>query len=123
MRFDHTAEGLFFLGVAFWLGRWVVRTLREVGGDEREHDAPFLQRNLDNLMLRESHQSVVVNDGELPHAGHPLGTPVAIHCPSCGADLAPEPLPFAIDCPGCHRRVNVRGDGPGRMSIVVVELK
>ena len=57
----------------------------------------------------------------LPHAGHPLTKAIVVHCPSCGAPInrVAQSLPFAADCPQCGRRVSARGDGPGRMSVVV----
>ena len=59
----------------------------------------------------------------LPNAGRMTGVAVLIYCPVCGEPVSdvPVPLPFAAECPGCHRRINARGDGPQRMSIVVVE--
>jgi hypothetical protein len=59
----------------------------------------------------------------LPHAGRMTGVAVLVHCPMCGEPVneVPTPLPFAVECPGCHRRINARGDGPRRMSIVVSE--
>ena len=48
---------------------------------------------------------------------------IALHCPLCGATLtpAPEPIPFFATCDSCSKRVHVRGDGVGRVSIVVTE--
>jgi len=59
----------------------------------------------------------------LPHAGRMTGVAMLIHCPACGEPVndVPTPLPFAAECPGCHRRINARGDGPQRMSVVVIE--
>lgn len=59
----------------------------------------------------------------LPNAGRMTGVAVLIHCPLCGEPVneVPTPLPFAAECPGCRRRINARGDGPQRVSIVVVE--
>jgi hypothetical protein len=59
----------------------------------------------------------------LPNVGRMTGVAVLIHCPVCGEPVSdvPVPLPFAVECPGCRRRLNARGDGPQRMSIVVTE--
>jgi hypothetical protein len=59
----------------------------------------------------------------LPHAGRATGVAILLHCPACATqvNLTPTPLPFAAECPGCHRRINARGDGPNRLSLVVVE--
>ena len=59
----------------------------------------------------------------LPNAGRMTGVAVKLHCPMCGEPLSdvPVPLPYAVECPECHRRINARGDGPSRMSIGVVE--
>jgi hypothetical protein len=61
----------------------------------------------------------------LPNVGRMTGVAVLIHCPVCGEPVSevPVPLPFAVECPGCHRRLNARGDGPQRMSIVVTETR
>lgn len=59
----------------------------------------------------------------LPHAGRMTGVAILIHCPMCGEPVneIPTPLPFAVECPGCRRRINARGDGPKRISLVVSE--
>ena len=48
---------------------------------------------------------------------------VALHCPLCGTALtpAPEPIPYSAKCESCQKRVHVRGDGVGRLSVVVSE--
>lgn len=59
----------------------------------------------------------------LPHAGRMTGAAILLHCPVCAKPLSevPTPLPFAVECLGCHRRINARGDGPGRISVVAIE--
>ena len=50
---------------------------------------------------------------------------VTLHCPLCGTALttAPQPIPFVAKCDGCDKRIQVRGDGVDRLSIVVSEAK
>ncbi|HKS07449.1 MAG TPA: hypothetical protein VJR92_14175 [Gemmatimonadaceae bacterium] len=46
---------------------------------------------------------------------------VSLHCPLCGAALtpAPQPIPYMSKCESCQKRVHIRADGVGRVSVVV----
>lgn len=131
---------LFFIGLAFAAGRWAMRMFNDTAEPETSA-TPLIARVLEGDSLVDSdeprttpispsaHLAVPLHAAphpaftpDLPHAGHPLAAPVLVHCPHCGIALTatPQPLPFGSVCPSCSAQVAVRGDGPGRLSIVVV---
>jgi hypothetical protein len=100
--------------------RWIGRTLREAAGEAHGREAAFLSHVLDS---RDGTAAAAVAGTAtgLPNAGRPSMASVHVHCPACGRALTPvaQPLPFAVTCDGCDGRISVRGDGPGRMSMVI----
>ena len=141
MSYKYLAEAIFFLGVAIGLVKWIGHTLVETAGPKasRESEEMFLARMMSEHLAKNGgagaggDAGIGAGGGAGNVAAGPEGArkPVArattgaitAHCPGCGAVLntVPNLLPFAADCRGCGRRVNVRGDGPGRISVVAIE--
>lgn len=132
----YAAEAVFFVGIAYGLIRWIGRTLREVGGSsfqETEREQAFMKSVLEGRMMARAandvaNQTAAATDDEiagLPNAGRRPSVTALVHCPGCGRALTEGayPLPFVTTCDGCARRVNVRGDGPGRVAIVAEERR
>ena len=117
----YAAEAVFFLGVAYALVRWIGRTLGETSGRANEREARFFAQVMDGRDVPAGLAEPGASAGPLPNAGRPSAASLIVHCPVCGMALTPVPqaLPFVADCEGCARRVRVRGDGPGRLSVVV----
>jgi hypothetical protein len=117
----YAAEAVFFLGVAYALVRWIGRTLRETSGGASEREATFFAEVIKGRDVPAGLAAPGASAGPLPNAGRPSTVSLIVHCPACGMALTPVPqtLPFVADCEGCARRVRVRGDGPGRISVVV----
>ena len=122
----YVAEAVFFLGVAYALVRWIGRTLRETSGDgARAREEKFFAQVMQGRGMPASVGAFDAPARPLPNAGRPSAVSFMVHCPACGLALSPvpQPLPFVAECQGCSRRVRVRGDGPGRMSVVVEERR
>jgi hypothetical protein len=131
----YAAEAVFFVGIVYGLIRWIGRTLREVSGSEfraTDREQQFMESVLEQH--RASHvappgslERAVEGAGPatLPNAGRRADVTALVHCPGCGLPLtaAAYPLPFVTICDGCARRVNVRGDGPGRIAVVAEERR
>ena len=135
MSYKYLAEAIFFLGVAIGLVKWIGHTLVETAGPKasRETEEMFLARMMSEHLAKNGGTGAGAGAGAGTGAAGPEGElkPVArattgaitAHCPMCGAVLnsVPNVLPFAADCGWCGRHVNVRGDGPGRISVVAIE--
>jgi hypothetical protein len=123
VKYFYVAGAILFLGVLIGTIKWIGRSFGANLGTKasRETADMFLAR-----MMREH----AAKAGRSAGAGEsPLGTArpttaaLVVYCPACGTALnsAPNSLPFAADCAGCGRHVKVRGDGPGRISIMAIE--
>lgn len=126
MRYDHTAEAIFFAGIMWWLIKWIARTVKDVAEESpppSEFTVSITRLQSDSAPHLHERDIVTVTSGVHPYAAHAPGVPVKVHCPACGFSLtaAPQSLPYAAECTNCKRHLSVRGDGPGRFSVVVSE--
>ena len=122
--YDHTAEAIFFAGVMWALIKWIMRTVKDVSEPSPPaSDFTTQITQLESQTAPHLHRNLVTVTGAHAYATHSTGAPVVAHCPACGFTLsaAAQPLPFTAECPNCKRQCSVRGDGPGRISIVVSE--
>jgi predicted Zn-ribbon and HTH transcriptional regulator len=124
VSYDHTAEAIFFAGIMWWLIRWIVRTVQDVSEESpppSAFTASITQLESNAAPHTPLHELVSVSSGVHPYAANTPSIPVVAHCPVCGFTLTAEPqrLPFTAECPNCKRHISVRGDGPGRLSVVV----
>lgn len=106
----------------------VVKYLIENRLMSAEHFSAMSDHDRAMLVMTTAQQIAAKNalpkgEHELPHSGQVKGPALLVHCPSCGTPLTkdPYPVPFIADCPSCARRISVRGDGPGRLGIVMME--
>jgi hypothetical protein len=140
---------LLFIGILFGLVRWIRKTLFDLGSSARPSTTRerVVLESIDNdaakhLIARglvSTEQLAEMSDREramlLMATAKQIGAPppgiapsrpaqsISLHCPLCGTALtpAPEPIPFTAKCESCQKRVQIRGDGVGRVSIVVSE--
>jgi hypothetical protein len=114
---QYGAEALFFLGIAYGLMRWVGRTLRESAGGASDREIAFHAEMLEQYEGR----TAAAQTGGATSERRTSRSVEGVHCPGCGRPLSavPRALPFSTTCSGCGSTVHVRGDGPGRMGIVL----
>lgn len=121
--YDHTAEAIFFAGIMWALIKWITRTVKDVEEDKipPSNFTASITRLESGIAPHAAPRDLVTVTGAHAYAMHSAGPPVVAHCPACGFQLnaAPQPLPFVAACPNCKRQCSVRGDGPGRLSVVV----
>ena len=125
--YDHTAEAILFAGIMWWLIKWITRTVKDVSEESpppSNFTVAMTQLESHSAAAAPQHDLVTVT-GAHTYATHTPGAAVVAHCPACGftVNAAPQPLPFNAECPNCKRHVSVRGDGPGRLSVVVSESR
>ena len=123
MSYKYLAEAIFFLGVVIGLIKWIGRTFAELSGPKtsRESENMFLARVMQEHGARTGASAGTIASS--PSASRVTTAAIVVHCPACGAALnrVANSLPFAADCDACGRHVSVRGDGPGRLSVVVTD--
>ena len=121
----YAAEAVFFIGVAYALVRWIGRALRDTSSGASERETKFFAQAMEGRDVPAGLVSSGASAVPLPNVGRLSTVSLIVHCPACGMALTPVPqtLPFVADCESCARRVRVRGDGPGRMSVVVDERR